>query len=323
MANKRKMSLSLDLDNKWSYLRTFGNDDWRDLPSYLDVVCPRILDFFEARDAKITFFIVGKDAEAEENREAIRSLADAGHEIGSHSYFHEPWLHLYTREELNEDLEKAEAAIRKATGVTVRGFRGPGFSITETVLQVLRDRGYTYDATAFPNILNPLSRAYLFARTELSSEEREKRKALFGSFSDALRPVKPYQWEIDHRLLVEIPVTTMPLFKTPIHFSYLIYLGSYSRMLARLYLRIAITMCKVTGTEPSLLLHPLDFMGHEDDSDLSSFPGMNMSLQAKLELMGGFVDTLMRHFDPITMAQHVERVSANGQLRRYEPTFSN
>ena len=81
MSDKRLMSLSLDLDNKWAYLRTYGNSEWLQFPSYLDVACPRILKFLEERDLRITFFIVGKDATLEQNREPIASLSQAGHEI--------------------------------------------------------------------------------------------------------------------------------------------------------------------------------------------------------------------------------------------------
>ena len=35
-------SLSLDLDNKWSYLKTHGDPGWDSFPSYLDVVVPRL-----------------------------------------------------------------------------------------------------------------------------------------------------------------------------------------------------------------------------------------------------------------------------------------
>lgn len=323
MSDKPLMSLSLDLDNKWSYLRTYGNSDWEKFPSYLDLVCPRILTFLDERDIKITFFIVGKDASLPENRQAIASLSEAGHEIGNHSYFHEPWLHLYTEDEFQSDLKRSEDAIAKVTGVRTTSFRGPGYSITEMTLRALKKNGYRYDATAFPNILNPLARAYLFATTKLSKEEKKKRKALFGSFSDAFRPVRPYQWLLDDETLLELPVTTMPVFKTPIHFSYLTYLGMFSKPLARAYLNFAIGMCKLTRTEPSLLLHPLDFLGKEDDADLRDFPAMGMPIAEKLELMGIFVDRLMRSFSPVTMSEHVEHIAATQSLRDYLPVFSN
>lgn len=323
MTDKLNMSLSLDLDNKWSYLRTYGNEAWRKFPSYLDLVVPRILDFFADRDIKITFFIVGQDAALDENREAIASISAAGHEIGNHSFRHEPWLHTYSEEDLNNDLKMAEEAIQEATGVRVNGFRGPGYSITETTLRVLKQRGYRYDATAFPNILNPLSRAYLFATTNLYKEEKKRRKALFGSFSDAFRPVKPYRWDLGSECLLELPVTTMPVFKIPMHFSYLTYLGRFSKHLARAYLRFAVAMCNLTRTEPSLLLHPLDFMGKADDSDLSDFPAMGLPLARKLDLMETFFEILLESFTPLTVGDHVESIMTCQSLKEFRPTFSH
>ena len=40
-------SLSLDLDNKWSYMKTHGDPGWESLPSYLPVVVPRFLRLLE------------------------------------------------------------------------------------------------------------------------------------------------------------------------------------------------------------------------------------------------------------------------------------
>ena len=60
------------------------------------------LQFLKERGLSITFFIVGQDAALEKNREAIASIAAAGHEIGNHSFNHEPWLHLYSKEEIVE-----------------------------------------------------------------------------------------------------------------------------------------------------------------------------------------------------------------------------
>ena len=47
-------SLSLDLDNLWSYLKTHGEAGWDEYPSYLDVVVPRVLKFLADRRLKIT-----------------------------------------------------------------------------------------------------------------------------------------------------------------------------------------------------------------------------------------------------------------------------
>ncbi|MEZ4826772.1 MAG: hypothetical protein R3C61_10845 [Bacteroidia bacterium] len=91
------------------------------------------------------------------------------------------------------------------TGVRPVGFRGPGSSFSENVLRVLAKRGYKYDASTLPNILNPLARAYFLSTSKLSKEEREQRKGLFGSWKDGFRPLKPYKWTLDGMQLTEIP----------------------------------------------------------------------------------------------------------------------
>lgn len=320
MSNRKIASLSLDLDNQWSYMKTHGDPKWQEYPSYFDVAVPRILDFLKARNLTISFFIVGQDAALEKNRAALRSLADAGHEIANHSFNHEPWLHLYSEQQLDEELAKAEKHIEAATGVRPVGFRGPGFSLSPTTLKVLAKRGYLYDATVFPNLLNPLARAYFFATSNLSKEEKEQRKALFGTWSDALKPLKPYRWELDGRQLLEIPVTTMPMFKIPIHLSYVLYLSRFSRPLARLYFRFAMAMCALTNTQPSILLHPLDFLGSDDNlNEVSFFPGMNIPSSQKLALVGEALDLMASRYELLTMRGHAERLSAGASLRTLQP----
>jgi peptidoglycan-N-acetylglucosamine deacetylase len=320
MGARNIASLSLDLDNQWSYMKTHGDPRWQEYPSYFDVAVPRILDFLKARDLTISFFIVGRDASLEKNRASLRALADAGHEIGNHSFNHEPWLHLYTEQQLDDELAEAERHIEAATGVRPVGFRGPGFSLSPTTLRVLAKRGYMYDATVFPNLLNPLARAYFFATSNLSKEEKEQRKALFGTWSDALKPLKPYRWELEGRQLLEIPVTTMPMFKIPIHLSYVLYLSRFSRPLARLYFRFAMAMCALTGTQPSILLHPLDFLGSDDKlSEVSFFPGMNIPSSQKLALVGEALDLMASKYELLTMRGHAERLNAGTGLRILQP----
>ena len=298
-------SLSLDLDNKWSYMKTHGDAGWESLPSYLDVCVPRVLKFLKERDLQITFFIVGQDAALEKNAEAIGQIAEAGHEIGNHSFRHEPWLHLYSKRELTEEFEKTENALEKVTGQHPKGFRGPGYSLSPTVLEVLAERSYEYDCSTLPTYIAPLARAYYFFKSpEMSPEEREKRKKLFGKFSDGFQSLKPYQWQIGEKTLTEIPVTTLPVFKTPIHASYVIYLSTFSRNLAKMYWKTALEMCKLTGTQLSLLLHPLDFLSGEDAPELKFFPAMNLPVEKKLEFVGEILEMFQKRFSIVNMQKH-------------------
>lgn len=304
---KKPAPLSLDLDNKWSYLKTHGDDSWQTFPSYLETIVPRALAVLEERGWNITWFLVGKDAETTSNHDVLRSITDGGHEIGNHSYLHEPWLHQYSREQLVEDLGRAHDAIAKATGQTPVGFRGPGFSLSENTLEVLRSLNYRYDATTFPNILNPVGRLYYLRTSNLSAEEKERRKALFGTTKDAFRSNRPYEWLLrSGDRITEVPVTTMPGFRVPIHFSYVIWLGGKSMVLARAYWRMALLMCRLSGTVPSLLLHPLDFLGSDDEPELGFFPGMDITAARKAEMMHELLDMWGGQYQTMPIGQYVE-----------------
>lgn len=310
MSSRPLASLSLDLDNRWSYMKTHGDAGWEEFPSYLDVVVPRFLDVLEARGLKITVFIVGQDLALEKNHNAIRSIVERGHELGNHSFNHEPWLHRYSDEDIVSEISRTHALIKDVTGHECRGFRGPGYSLSDAVLRTLVDMNYEYDASTFPTVIGPLARAYYFMTSKLDAEKKEEREQLFGSWTDGFATLKPHMKAVGDDHILEIPVTTMPVFKVPFHLSYLLFLRSYSATLARTYLRLAITMCRLTGTRPSFLLHPLDFLGCDDGVGLDFFPAMNLKASQKLELVADVLEMFSRHYDFVPMSVHADQARA-------------
>jgi hypothetical protein len=312
-------SLSLDLDNQWSYMKTHGDPGWETFPSYLDVVVPRVLAVLKQWGWTITVFVVGQDAVLERNREALGALAAAGHEFGNHSFRHEPWLHLYSEPEIEQEIARAEEAVEAATGRKPQGFRGPGYSLSRSTLRVLAGRGYLYDASTLPTFLGPLARIYYFLASNLKGEEKAQRKTLFGRLSDGLRPVRPYRWQLENGQLLEIPVTTMPLLKLPFHFSYLLYITTFSTALAVLYFKAALRMCRLAGTEPSLLLHPLDFLGCADVPELAFFPAMKLDSTRKLNLMNRFLQELDTRYTVVSLGEQARRLQEDSSLAVHSP----
>lgn len=308
--------ISLDLDNQWSYMKIHGDEGWDKYPSYFSIFIPHILDVLDKLDLKITFFIVGKDTETEENRKYLRMLADKGHEVGNHSYHHESWLQSYSFEKIEKEIIAAENAIFDATGQKPNGFRGPGFSWSYDLLKVLEKRGYLYDASTLPTYLGPLARAYYFAKSDLSKEEKKARNELFGKFSEGFRTLKPYKWDIGNgKNIAELPVTTMPFSKLPFHLSYLIYLGNISLPLMKLYLNIAISFCRITRTPVSFLLHPLDLIGGDQIEQLAFFPGMNVESSRKVYIFELVINTLMKHFDLRNMSEYYNSLNIHSTKR--------
>jgi peptidoglycan-N-acetylglucosamine deacetylase len=309
---KSVASLSLDLDNEWAYLMTHGNETWRSYPSYLNVVVPRVLGVLDRLGLRISFFVVGTDAARRENQDAIRSLAAAGHEIGNHSYRHQPWLHLYSKQEIRDELARTEDILGEVTGQRTVGFRGPGYSLSPDVLDVLVERGYRYDASTLPTFIGPVSRAFYFRSAKLTDEQRAERSLLFGSWKEGLRPLDPYRWKTNNGgSMLEIPVSVLPGGRVPIHISYLLYLAAVQPAAARTYFATALRICKASGHEPSILLHPLDFLGADDVGTLSFFPAMGMGGVAKTKLVESFLQQLSSAFTVLSMEQHARHIERN------------
>jgi hypothetical protein len=303
-------SISLDLDDLWTYLRTRGDPAWESRPSYLPTFLPRVLDMLQRLELRITFFVVGYDATCELNRPHIRAIADRGHEVGNHSFWHECWLQRYSPEQLDTEIARAHEALQQATGQQPTGFRGPGFSWSPQLFEALAKHGYTYDASTLPTFLGPLARLYFLASARLSPEERADRAQLFGSARDGFRPNRPYELPLRSGRLLEIPVTTVPVIRTPFHMSYLIYLSRYSPMLMRAYLHVALAACRAFRVEPSFLLHPLDLLGGDEVPHLAFFPGMDLTSARKTQLVDEALGVLGQRFDLVTVGEQARRILA-------------
>ena len=306
-------TMSLDLDNKWAYLKSHNDSSWESLPSYLPEVVPRILDTLDDLNLRITFCVVGQDAVIEQNVEALSMIADRGHEIANHSFHHDPHLHLYTPEQLEHEIELSEQAIERVTGRKPVGFRGPGFSLSNKTLEILVRRNYLYDCTTLPTYFAPVARAYYFMTGKFDKKQREERNAMFGRFSDGFLSNDPYLWQSDHGKILELPVTTFPAIKTPAHATYLHYMANFSSFAANCYFKSALSCYRMSGTAPSFLLHPLDFMGIEDAPELAFFPAMNAGRDLKLARTREFLKTFTRHYNVVPMCEFAS-LALNKQL---------
>jgi hypothetical protein len=305
---KPPASLSLDLDNAWSYLKTRNDESWRTYPSYLDQVVPDVLATMDRHALALTVFIVGRDAALPANRDAMAQLGASRHEIGNHSHEHEPWITGRSTAEIAGEIGLAQDSIASGTGRRPCGFRSPGYALAPAVLDALGTLGFLYDASSLPTCIGPIARAYYFATAKMTPEEREQRKALFGSVRDAFRPLKPYMVETRAGSLLELPVTTFPGVRLPIHFSYVLYLAERSELAAMTYFRTAMWACLAGGVQPSLLLHPLDFLVADDFPSLAFFPAMHMERARKRRVLDAALDEFARHFDIVGTGEHARRM---------------
>lgn len=104
-----------------------------------DIWTPKILDELRKAGVKATFFMIGEHAE--KYPLVARRVAQDGHEIGNHTYDHGALLY-YTKDELKETIKKAEAIIKKATGVTAKYFRPPKAWLSKREKKKIKEMGY-------------------------------------------------------------------------------------------------------------------------------------------------------------------------------------
>ena len=64
-----------------------------------------LLDELEKRNVKVTFFLIGSQADLPENREIIRRMAEDGHQIGCHTYHHVQMTTLSENQQKQEILQ--------------------------------------------------------------------------------------------------------------------------------------------------------------------------------------------------------------------------
>lgn len=301
--NRLPCTLSLDLDDAWTYLRAAGRPGWETAPSLVPLVCERLLAWLAHWRVRATLFVITRDLEDPAKVEAIRPFVAAGHEIGCHSHWHHPHFATLSRPEVEREVLGAADRIESVLGVRPSGFRAPGFAQNPHTHDVLRAGGFRYDASLLATFLGPLARTWYFLRSGMSAEERRRRDAMFGRAGDVLRSQRP---RLLHGTppLATLPVTVVPMLRTPFHTSYLLWLEGFSPRLARAYLALGLGMCRAASLPPSYLLHSLDFVGREETTELGFFPGMGLSWERKRALLDQVMSALTRSFDVMPLGVH-------------------
>ncbi len=180
-------------------------------------------------DVKATFYIVGEIAESHPH--LVRDIAAAGHEIGSHSHRHQN-IHRMTPDEFRDDLKRSIAALEAASGVKVRGFRAPTFSVTHktawAVDELLRG-GIEYDSSVFP--------------------------VRHDRYGVPAAPREPFTLESSAGRLLELPPLTLRLFGQNLPVAG----GGYFRLFPLALMKAGLTKLLDENAVGMLYFHPWEF----------------------------------------------------------------
>lgn len=102
----------------------------------------KILDILKTNNVKATFFVTGTGIN--HHPSWIRNIANAGHQVGNHSYSHPDFTKISIAA-MQSELAKTETAYKNTTGKSTKPiFRAPFGAYNATVLKGVGDAGYTH-----------------------------------------------------------------------------------------------------------------------------------------------------------------------------------
>ena len=109
-----------------------------------------LLALFARNRLKATFFAIADNLDEPGRREILQEIVRQGHEIACHTLTH-PNLTTLTKEQKERELQASREKLERVLGVTVEGFRAPGFLMDRECIEILSRSGYRYDSSAFPH----------------------------------------------------------------------------------------------------------------------------------------------------------------------------
>ena len=124
--------------------------EWERLPCRIEANVERILDLFDERATKATFFTLGWIAKRYPG--LVRRISDAGHEVASHGSSHRRASD-QTPDDFLADIGDAKVLLEDLTGQPVRGYRAPSFSVGPAnawAFDAIAQAGYRYSSSVYP-----------------------------------------------------------------------------------------------------------------------------------------------------------------------------
>ena len=308
-------AVSVDLDGIGCYYRIHGLGA---PPAELEHVIleralPRAAVLFRQHGIHVTWFVIGRDADADAiatdqparaaNAQRLREHAAAGDELGNHSYSHPYELARLSRTAIDSEITSCDRVLRALNGGThVRGFRAPGYDVSPAMLDSLARLGYRYDSSVFPAPGYYAAKAIVM--TALAAIGRPSGAVLTNPRAlvappDPYRPSMTAPFRRGQAPLVELPIAVTPWTRVPA-------IGT-TLLVAPTWMRARLLDAMAKRRFFNFELHGIDFA----DAELDGIPGelvdrqpdLNVPLEKKLERLDSLLDAIRARWDMATLAE--------------------
>lgn len=305
-------ALSVDLDEIPCYHAIHGlpPPDAAAAHAVYERAVPRFRELFRALGVPCTFFVIGRDLDDAAARDGARALSVDGHELANHTQSHR-----YDLTRLDDDVIRAEVregadAIAAVLGYRPAGFRAPGYTINDTVMDALSELGVFYDSSVFPCPAYWAPKAAMIglirARGRRSHSVVDTPAVLLAP-ADPYMPARPYWQRSAHSAsVVELPIGVTRGLRLP-------YIGT-SVMLAGPK-RVGLLTAQIAGRPlVNLELHGIDVLDAGDGLQalLPYQHDVRIPVASKLATLRAVVEDLARRGYTFVTLLDAAKVFADG-----------
>jgi peptidoglycan/xylan/chitin deacetylase (PgdA/CDA1 family) len=308
----RRAAVSIDLDGLSCYYRihALGPPPAELEHVILERALPRAAALFAQHGLHVTWFVIGRDVDADAalpdrparaaNAQRMKTLADAGDELGNHSYSHPYDLARLSAREVDAEITNCDRVLRAIA--PVRGFRAPGYDVSPAMLDTLARLGYRYDSSVFPAPGYYAAKAAVMAA--LAAAGRPSGAVLTNPRALAA-PATPYRpsmsapWRRGQAPMVELPVAVTPWTRVPA-------IGT-SLLVAPAWLRTRLVAAMAKRDFFNLELHGIDFADAERDGIPGELverqPDLRIPIDQKLDRLERVLDEVHARWDFATLGE--------------------
>jgi len=304
-----KAAISIDLDGIACYykIHALGAAPVELAHAILERALPRAAALFAKHGVHVTWFVVGKDVDGHAGNAArLKALADAGDELGNHSYSHFYELARKAPRDVDDEIARCDGVLR-ALSPRVRGFRAPGYDVSPVMFDVLARLGYRYDSSVFPSpgyyAAKGVVMAALAALRKPSGAVMTNPK-LLAAPPEPYRPAMTAPWRRGQAPLVELPIATTPWLR--------VHAIGTSLLVAPAWLRDRLVDAMAKRGFWNLELHGIDFA----DAELDGIPGelverqpdLRIPIADKLERFERLIEQVKARWDVVTLGEMATEV---------------
>lgn len=316
---KPPCAVSVDLDGIACYYRIhgLGAPPVEMEHVILERALPRAAKLFAEKGIRATWFVVGRDADADAvlpdraeraaNAARLGALHARGDELGNHSYSHHYDLARLAPDVVADEIAGGDRVLRAITKHPVRGFRAPGYDLSPAMLDALAARGYRYDSSVFSSPGYYAAKAAVMAALAVlrrPSGAVITNPRLLAAPTEPYRPAMTSPWRRGQAPLVELPIAVTPWARIPA-------IGT-SLLVAPERIRNHVVAAMGGRSFFNFELHGIDFADAEKDGipgDLVAHqPDLKLPIAEKLARLGALFDALAATWRFVTLADVAQDV---------------